>query len=47
MVDLANCGDEERISRLKIYLNELDLMQKIESQYVAKCYGHAADTNRS
>ena len=43
IIDLSGCGDKERDRRFADYKRELDLLQKVESRYVAKFYGHASD----
>jgi serine/threonine protein kinase len=47
ITDLSPYKKNERSHRLEDYERELDLLQKIDSPYVAKYYGRAADTDSS
>jgi serine/threonine protein kinase len=47
ITDLRRLDEKARPYELESYKRELDLLQKIESHYVVKYYGHAADTDSS
>ena len=46
ITDLSKYGQNERLARLEKYQQELDLLQKIDSIYITKYYGQAAEPDR-